>query len=151
MLLLKHFSYCITVLSFSCFSVWDTLVSSINSENLEKTEHFALKCALVNGTVTICLFSQHLTFHPFQLVALFLNHVFFIKLLTNSFTFFLVLTSTNFLQIMVLITFILSPFPFLFLAHLLPSVLSLWNSLPYHVKCSLSLITFKCKVNILIH
>ena len=32
-----------------------------------------------------------------------------------------------------------------------PSVLSLWNSLPYHVKSSSSLITFKFKVNMLIY
>ena len=36
--------HCLVIPYFtSCFSVWDTLVSSINSENLEKTEHFALK------------------------------------------------------------------------------------------------------------
>ena len=76
------------------------------------------------------------------------------KLLTASFIFLLIFSSTNLLQVMFLVTLILSPLPSLFLAHLLHKThlsLPLWISLPYHVKCtsSLDLITFKSKVNML--
>ena len=94
MLLLNLFTLCIALLSFFNFSycsfVWDQPISSINSEILKKISTLLKKCALVNRTVIACLFSHLLTFHPSQLVALFLCYVFSLQLLTTSFIFLLI-------------------------------------------------------------
>ena len=116
------------------------------------------KCVLINRTVIICLFSQPFTFHPHQLVTLFQNYAFFINLLTISFIFLLIILSTNLLQVIILLikssSHLFHPYylPICFTKLICPfHSLSLWNSLPYHVKSSLSLITFKSNVNMFIH
>ena len=114
------------------------------------------KCALINGTKITHLFSQLLTFDP----------------LNSSFNFKLCLfyKITNNLLYFPSDIFICKPLPSYASCHFHPltftipfsnlsasqnsfvlSVLSLWNSLPNHIKSSSSLNTFKSKVNVLLY
>ena len=111
-LLLKLFSHCIAFLSFSILPIAPLSVTHQYLppilKFLKTPQHFALKMCSHKLTVFIHLFSQPLSFHPFQLITL------LYKLLTTLFIFFLIFSST-----MLLVILIISPFPSLFLAHLL--------------------------------
>ena len=141
----------------ACSSVWDPPVSSTNAEILEKTQHFALKMCSHNwdkdysSLLSTFNFPTLLTLHSISKLCLLYK-------ITNSLLYFL----SN--------IFICKPLPshaschfdpLAFTIHFshssasqnsfVPSVLSLWNSLPYHVKSSPSLKTFKSKVNMLFY
>ena len=122
MLLLKLFSCCIALLSFSILPI--APLSGTHQylpliQKFSKKQHFALKMCSHKWDSISHLFCQLLTFRHSQPVTLFLNYVFSIKLLKTSSIFLLIFSFTNLLQVMLLITSILSPFPSFFLAHLL--------------------------------
>ena len=113
------------------------------------------KCATINRTMITHLFSQLLTFrlsrHSISKLCLlykitnnlfyFPSDIFIHKLLSSY-------ASRHFDPLTITIPFSHSSAS---QNSFVPPVLSLWNSLPYHVKSSSPLITFKSKVNILLY
>ena len=160
MLLLILFSLCITLVIpyFSyCSSVWDPSVSFTNAEILKKTQHFALKMcshkwdnnySSLLSTSNLPTLSTHRSISKLCLLYKITNNllyfpsdIFICKPLPSYASHhFDPLTFTN-------------PFSHSSASQnsFFPSVLSLWNSLPYHVKSSSFLITFKSKVNMLLY
>ena len=155
MLLLILFSLYIALLL--CSSVWDPPVSSTNAEILEKTQHFALKmcshkwdndyssllstfnlltlstCRSISKLCLLYKITNNLLYFP--------SDIFIRKPLPSY-------ASHHFDPLTFTIPFFsLICFTKLFV----PSVFSLWKSLPHHVKSSSSLNTFKSKVNMLFY
>ena len=148
-LVIPYFSY--------CSSVWDTPVSSTNAEILKKTQHFALKMcshkwdkdySSLLSTFNLPTLSTRCSISKLCLLykitndlLYFLSHIFIRNPLPSY-------ASHHFEPL----TFII-PFSHSSASQnsFVNSVNSLWNSLPYHVKSSSSLNTFKSKVNMLLY
>ena len=58
-------------------------LGSTNSEILKKLNAMVRKCAHTTGAVTVFLFSQFITFHPFQVAPQSLNYVLVYKIINN--------------------------------------------------------------------
>ena len=153
MLLLILFSLCITLLSFSIFPtapLFGILPYLPLMLKFLRKPTLLYKYALINRTMITHLFSQLLTFrlsrHSISKLCLlykitnnllyFPSDIFIRKLLSSY-------ASRHFDPLTITIPFSHSSAS---QNSFVPSVLSLWNSLPYHVKSSSPLITFKSKL-----